>query len=100
MTTLSAAGTQVWQREWAAVLTFKAGSDKKYLNGLSFKGCALSASTNAADGSTCATVVTAAAGNYAALAANEKEIGTYSALVGPIVSFTAVGTAQIWKLKA
>jgi hypothetical protein len=100
VTTLSAAGTQVWQRQWAAVLSFKSGSSKKYLNGLSFKGCALTAATNATDGSTCATVVTAAAGNYAALASGEKEIGTYSDLVGPIVSFTAVGTAQIWKLKA
>ena len=37
---------------------------------------------------------------HAALAAGEKEIGAYTNLVGPIVSFTAVGTAQIWKLKA
>lgn len=54
----------------------------------------------AAATSACVTPKVAAANNYASRAPAAKEVGTYTALVGPIVSFQALGVAQVWKIKA
>lgn len=105
VTTINAAGEYFWFNKWAIVRMWKSDDDtKKFINGLAFQGCDVLASgyyaVTATAEAACVTPKVAAANNYAGRAGAAKEVGTYSALVGPIVSFQALGVAQVWKIKA
>lgn len=97
-TVTSASGARVWFREWAALEVSKASGSTWFLNGLAFKGCDVltTASLNAG---ACSTAVLAPGGAYAGTHVDQKRVGTYSALLGPLVKFQAVGTHWIWKVK-
>lgn len=106
VTTINAAGEYFWFNKWAIVTTWKNGDDsKKFINGLSFTACDVMASgyyAVAADVAAKCVTKSAYANNYAGRGASDKSTLTadMTDLVGPIVSFQALGVAQVWKIKA